>query len=323
MRILSHTDIDALADMPDLIAVIRAAMQRVSEGAAELPLRSVVELGGGNRFGIMPGVLSDPPSYGAKLLSLFPENPRHGRSSHAGVMLLFDPATGLPVACLDASILTAQRTAAASAVATAALARTDARVLALIGCGEQAGAHLPAMRAVRPIERVLVWGRDPARAEAFAVAHPGVQRAPSVADAVAAADIVCTVTSAATPVLFGAMLRPGQHLNAVGASIPTMQEIAPDCLPRAAVFTDYLPSWQAQAGEARAARAQGLVPPDFAATEIGDVLRGVRLGRRDEREITLYRSLGIAAQDLAAARYLFERAVATGRGIVAEMFGTP
>src|ERR1019366_452215 len=149
MRILSGADISALVDVAALLAPIGAAMQRVSERRAELPLRSVVNLGGGNHFGIMPGSLADPPSHGAKLLSLFPDNPRHGRSSHAGLYLLFDPVPGLASACLDAAVLTALRTAAASAVATAALARPGAAVLALIGCGEEAISHLAAMRAGR------------------------------------------------------------------------------------------------------------------------------------------------------------------------------
>jgi alanine dehydrogenase len=318
MRILSGADISALVDVAALLAPIGAAMQRVSEGRAELPLRSVVNLGGGNRFGIMPGSLADPPSYGAKLLSLFPDNPRHGRSSHAGLYLLFDPATGLPSACLDAAVLTALRTAAASAVATAALARADATVLALIGCGEQAISHLAAMRAVRPLGRVLVWGRDPAKAAAFARTH-GVETAPSIADALAQADLVCTVTNPTTPLVVPEMLRPGLHLNAVGASMPVNQEIATECLPKVRLFTDYKPSLEAQAAEVLDARRRGIIAADHAITEIGDVLRGAAPGRRNADEITLYRSLGIAAQDLAAAHFILRRAEQSQRGTVVAM----
>ena len=316
MLVLSAADISSLVDVAALIAPIDAVMRRVSEGRGQLPLRSAIPVGGNNRFGVMPGAMDD--GYGAKLLSLFPDNPRHGRSSHTGLYLLFDPATGLPVACLDAAILTALRTPAASAVATRALARADASVLALIGCGEQAAHHIPAMRAVRPIRRVLVWGRNGERAAAFARTHDA-EVAPSVAAAIAAADIVCTTTNPEAPLVTPEMLRPGLHLNAVGASLPIHQEIAPECLPKVRLFTDYLPSLEAQAGEIIAARRRGVIAADHPITEIGKVLSGAAPGRRDDAEITIYRSLGIAAQDIAAAQYIVARARAAGRGIVVKM----
>jgi alanine dehydrogenase len=318
MHILTRADITALVDVAALIAPVAAAMQRVSERRAELPLRSMVNLGAGNALGVMPGALADPPVHGAKLLSLFPQNPRHGRSSHAGLMLIFDPETGLPRACMDASVLTALRTAAASAVATQALARPDATILGVIGCGEQAHAHLAAMRAVRDIRRVVVWGRDPARLAAFARAH-GTQTADSIADVVAQADILCTTTNATSPLLQPEMLHPGQHVNAVGASIPAMQEIATECLPRVSLFTDFLPSLEAQAAEVIDARRRQIIAADHVITEIGSVLLGSAIGRRDAAAITLYRSLGVAAQDLAAAQFILERAEQTGRGVVVDM----
>jgi alanine dehydrogenase len=316
MLVLSATDIRALVDEAALIQPIADVMRRVSEGRGQLPLRSAIPVGGGNRFGVMPGAMDD--GYGAKLLSLFPDNPRHGRSSHTGLYLLFDPATGLPVACLDAAVLTALRTPAASAMATQVLARADAAVLALIGCGEQAAHHIAAMRAVRPIARVLVWGRNTERASAFARVH-GAEVAPSVAAAIAAADIVCTTTNSATPLVSPEMLRPGLHINAVGASLPIHQEIAPECLPRAKLFTDYLPSLEAQAGEVVEARKNGVIAADHPIIEIGKVLSGAVPGRRDAAEITIYRSLGIAAQDIAAAQFIVGRARETGRGIVVQM----
>ncbi len=316
MIVLSATDISSLVDVAALIPPIDAVMRRVSGGSGQLPLRSAIPVGGGNRFGVMPGAMDE--GYGAKLLSLFPDNPRHGRSSHTGLYLLFDPATGLPVACLDAAILTALRTPAASAVATQALARPGPSVLALIGCGEQAAHHIAAMRAVRPIRRILVWGRNAERAAAFARAHDA-EPAPSVAAAIAAADIVCTTTNPGAPLVLPEMLRPGLHLNAVGASLPIHQEIAPECLPRVKLFTDYLPSLEAQAGEVIAARRHGVIAGDHAITEIGKVLGGVAPGRQSDGEITIYRSLGIAAQDIAAAQYIVARARETGRGTEVNM----
>ena len=317
MRLITSAQLAELADLPGLIEAIDAAMRRVSAREVDLPLRTAMTLAGGNRFGIMPGRLSSPDTYGAKLLSLFPDNPRHGRSSHAGLMLIFHPETGLPRGCIAASGLTALRTAAASAVATRALARPEAATLALIGCGEQAATHLAALRLVRPITRVLVWGRDAARAQAFAERH-GAESAAAIADAIAPADIVCTVTDAPTPLLHPAMLHPGLHINAVGASTPTRQEIATDCLPLLRLFTDYLPSLEAQAAEIIDARRRGVIGADHPITEIGSVLDGA-VGRQNPREITLYRSLGVAAQDLAAADYAIGRAEAAGIGTLVDM----
>ena len=168
MRILSAADIVALATPAELIPAIAEAMRAVSAGKATMPVRTVTPLAGDNRLGIMPGFLSEPAVYGAKLVSLFPDNPRRGRSSHAGVMAIFDAETGLPKACLDASALTALRTAAASAIATDALARSDASRLAILGAGEEAHSHIPAIRAVRDIRDLAIWSRDPAKSAALA-----------------------------------------------------------------------------------------------------------------------------------------------------------
>jgi ornithine cyclodeaminase len=318
MRVLTARDIAAVADVASLVTPIAAAMRVVSAGGAELPLRSSVPLGDGNRLGVMPGALSEPQVYGAKLLSLFPANPAQGRSSHAGLMLVFDPLTGLPRGCLDAALLTALRTAAASAVATDALARADATSLAIIGAGEQAASHLAAMRAVRAIGRVTVWGRDAGKTRAFATAH-GIEPAATLAAALDGADIVCTTTAATAPFLTPAMLAPGVHVNAVGASIPQMRELDAACIAELHVVTDYRPSLEAQAGEVIEARAQGLVPANTVFAEIGEVLRGTAPGRTDAQARTLYRSLGIVAQDLAAAQFILDRAAARGIGTVVEM----
>jgi alanine dehydrogenase len=314
MRILSGRDIAALTDVAGLIAPMAACMRAVSRRDVELPLRSMVRLPGRDMMGMMGGWLGDPPGHGIKILSLFPDNPVHGRSSHAGLMILFDAETGLARACLDAAVLTAIRTAAATAMATNTLARKDATRLAILGCGEQAAVHIEAMRAIRPISAITVWGRDPAKAARFAADH-GISQASSVADAVAGADIIVTATPATEPFLLAGMLRPGQHIAAVGASIPTMQEIHADCLRRVRLFTDYLPSLEAQAAEVIVARREGFDP---APVEIGTVLNGAA-GRQSDAEITMYRSLGVAAQDLAAAHAILARAEAAGRGAVVDM----
>ena len=314
MLVLNGDDIRRLVTIADLIEPIAAAMVGVSRRQAQLPLRQAIPLGGGDKFGVMPGALGGDATYGAKLLSLFPGNPTRGLSSHAGVMLVFDRETGLPKACLDASVLTALRTAAASAVATRLLARPDARRLAIIGAGEEAEGHITAMRAVRPIEHVAVWSRNRDKTEAFA-RKLGIEAAPTLATALVDADIICTTTSATEAFLSAEMVPAGAHLNAIGGSMPYLRELQPDCVPALGFFTDYRPSLEAQAGEVIDARAAGLVSADWQATEIGEVIAGTYPGRTSDAQRTIYRSLGVAAQDLAAADFIVGRAVERKCGV--------
>jgi len=322
MRVLSAADVADLLPPAEAIAAMDAVMQRVSAGGTELPLRSVVPLGGGNLMGVMPGALDAPAFYGVKIVSLFAANPARGLSSHRGAVVLFESETGGAVAMMDADLLTARRTAAASAVATRALARTDAAVMTLVGHGEQAEHHLDAIACVRALREVRVAGRDARRARAFAERmagrHPGLSilSGDDVRAAVAGADIVCTVTSSVTPVLEGAWLEPGQHLNVVGASIPSRREIDDAAVLRGRLFVDYRPSTFAQAGEIVDMIAAGRIGQDHVLAEIGAVLAGVAPGRQGDEDITIYRSLGIAAQDIAAAAHVLARAQAEGRGTV-------
>jgi alanine dehydrogenase len=327
MIVLSDKDIAALLPMTEAIEVVASAMQAVSAGHANLPLRSIVDVGGPNRMGVMPGAFmpgAAGPCYGVKLVSLFPGNPDAGYSSHQGAILLFESRHGSAVAMMNAGLLTAIRTAAASAVATRALARPDASVLALVGAGEQAEHHLDAIVAVRPIREVRVAGRRRQKAEAFVAhareRHPGlvVAVADDVRAAVEGADIVCTVTSAAEPILFGDWIAPGVHLNIVGASIPSKREIDEDLVAKASLFVDYRPSTFAQAGEVIGAIEAGRIGRDHVRAEIGEVLSGAP-GRTFAGEITLYRSLGIAAQDLACASHCLAAAKAQGRGVDAPL----
>jgi alanine dehydrogenase len=314
MLVLNGDDIRRLVTIADLIDPIATAMMGVSRREAQLPLRQAVPLGGQDKFGIMPGALGGDASYGAKLLSLFPRNPDRGLSSHSGLMLVFDRKTGLPKACLDASVLTALRTAAASAVATRSLARSDARRLAIIGAGEEAESHLIAMRAVRTLDKIVVWSRNRDKTEAFA-RRLDIVTAPTMAAALSDADIICTTTSATEPFLAAAMILPGVHLNAVGGSMPYLRELLPDCVPALSFFTDYRPSLEAQAGEVIDARATGLVSVDWQATEIGEVIAGTHPGRTSDAQRTIYRSLGVATQDLAAADFIVARAVERECGV--------
>ncbi len=326
MKVLSNDDIAALLPMEQAIEVVDSVMRSVSAGGAELPLRHVVPVGGPaerpNMMGVMSGALSQPHCYGVKLVSLFPDNPSRGLSGHRGAVVLFEAETGGAVAMMDAGLLTAIRTAAASAVATRALARPEARVLTIIGTGEQAEHHLEAMLAVRPISEARIIGRRAERAADFAAhaasSHPGltITHGTDAQAAVAGADIVCTVTSSATPVLLGDWLEPGQHLNIVGASIPSKREVDDKVVQCAALYCDYRPSLLAQACEVMSMIAAGSIDESHLRGEIGAVLSGTAPGRDDAGQITLYRSLGITAQDLAVAHHVLKAADEKGSGQV-------
>ena len=331
MIVLSDRDVAALLPMESAIDVVERAMVAVSAGAANLPLRMVVDVSPPNMMGVMPGAFMPGNGtvegcFGVKLVSLFPNNPDAGFSSHQGAIVLFEPDHGSAVTMMNAGLLTAVRTAAASAVATKALARQDCSTLAMVGAGEQAEHHVEAMLLVRPsICTLRIAGRRPEKAQAFAAhvtqRHPGlaVTVSPDVRAAVDGADVVCTVTSSPTPILMGEWIAPGTHLNVVGASVASKREIDEETVVRSRLFVDYRPSTFAQAGEVIAAIDGGRIGRDHVQAEIGEVLAGRAGGRRDAGEITLYRSLGIAAQDLACAAYCLRAAQARGMGVEAPL----
>ncbi|MBX6350716.1 MAG: ornithine cyclodeaminase family protein, partial [Clostridia bacterium] len=242
VALVGPRDVARLFPMERAIAVMRSALVAYSTGAAEMPPRAVFRpSGGAGALGLMPGFLADRRAFGVKAISVFPGNRERGLESHQGFVLLFDPDDGRPLALVDAASLTAVRTAAVSAVATGLLAREGARVLALLGAGTQARAHLEAMACVMDLAEVRVWSRTAERAEAFAASWAGRWPVRAVATAEAAvrgADVVCTLTSAREPVLFGDWLAPGQHVNAVGASRPPDRELDSEAVARARVYVD-------------------------------------------------------------------------------------
>lgn len=292
------------------IPVVREAMIALSDGRVRQQLRSFIPVGEGRTFAIMPAAMSERGVFGAKLVSVF-KRP-DGAKAHEGVVLLFDPETGAPVCLADAGEVTAIRTAAASAAATDALARPEADVLALLGTGRQAQAHALAISKVRTLRQIRVWGRSPERAAAFAAeiaSQSGVEAlAASVDDAVAGADIVCTVTAAVNPILTAAQVAPGTHINVVGSSGPAQAEIASDLVVAGRFIVDHREHVLAHGGEFLRAKAAGLIEDGHIAGEIGEVLAGARAGRTAADDITIYKSLGHAAQDLAAAAWLYRDA---------------
>ena len=325
IRVIGGADVRRALTYPDCVAAVDRAMRTLSAGGAVLPLRQVMPLPSGRgAFGTMPGALADPECFGIKILSLFPDNPSQGHSSHLGLHVLCEPCNGRPVALIEASALTAIRTAAASVVATRALARPGSDVLAIVGTGEQAHAHLECFHAVRPFGRVVVWGRRMDAAEALAerareLGVASVAVAASVGEAMAEADVVCTLTAAKDPILHGGDLRPGVHVCLVGSSIASRREADDACVARSRYYVDHRPAAMEQAGELLGAIAAGIVGRDHVLGEIGEVLSGAVAGRVDDADVTIYKSLGVAAQDLAAASVVLQRAEALGLGTTVEL----
>lgn len=310
MRFIDREEVARRLTYDVCIPIVRQAMIAFSKGETLQLLRSIIPLSEGRIFGIMPGAMGAHAAFGAKLISVFDQNFARGIQSHQGFVILFDPETGAPVCVVHAGEITAIRTAAASAVATEALARQDARRLALLGYGEQAATHARAVGKVRKLESVVVWGRSSERARAFAdrmqaeLAIP-VATAGDVREAVYEADIICTVTSANEPILKGDWVRPGTHLNLVGSSHAGPAEVDNALVVRSRFFADSREGVLHQGAEFLRAKAAGLVGDEHIVAEIGQVLGGEIEGRRSAAEITVYKSLGHVVQDLASAWALY------------------
>lgn len=312
MRFIDQDEIRERLTYEVCIPIVRAAMIAFSKGETKQLLRSIMTLSEGRLFGVMPGALGAHEAFGAKLISVFQENFAKGVQSHQGLVVLFDPETGAPVCVLHAGEITAIRTAAASAVATDALARKDSTRLALLGYGEQARTHARAIGKVRTIEAITVWGRSAERAQAFATemqAELGtpVIAAPSARVCVVDADIICTVSGAKEPILAGQWVRPGTHVNIVGSSYAGPAEVDNDLVTRARFIADSREGVLAQGAEFLRAKQAGLVDDDHVVAEIGQVLAGDIVGRESAEQVTAYKSLGHIVQDLASAWALYTK----------------
>jgi ornithine cyclodeaminase/alanine dehydrogenase-like protein (mu-crystallin family) len=325
--ILSHDDVLAALQPEACADAMAAVLAEHARGETHLPLRSVMMPPGAAGFmGLMPcwrGQHQDrAAAFALKAICLMPGNPARGLDAHQGLVALFDGESGIPTAILDASAVTAVRTAAVTAVATRLLARPDARGLAILGAGTQARAHLRALENVRDFEQVCVYAPTEAHARALAeqagAARGEVHVAASAEEAVRDADVVVAVTNAREPVLRHGWLKPGAHLNAVGASSPQAREIDTATVAASALFCDSRESLRNEAGEFLLAIREGLIAgEEHVRAELGEVLAGLAPGRRDTGELTLFRSLGVAIEDLAAAEHAV--AVARERGIGTEV----
>jgi ornithine cyclodeaminase len=326
VRILNQAEVTALLPMPECIDVMAAALAALSAGEAILPLRTFLQLPGGALFGVMPAHLGRPKALGLKAIGVFPGNEGTAWDSHQGIVVLFDTAHGAPTAIMDASSITAIRTAAVSGVATRALAREDAGDLALLGSGVQARTHLEAMAAVRRLRRVRAWSPNADRLGAFVRwagrrFGPAVEPAESPREAVTGADLVCAVSAAREPVVRSEWVAAGTHLNAVGSSVPTARELDTATMVRARLVVDRRESALSEAGDFLIPRAEGAITDAHIAGELGEVLLGRIPGRRDAAEVTVFKSLGLAVEDLAAATHVLRRAEAQNVGLVTELGG--
>ncbi len=313
MRFIDQQEVRERLTYEVCIPLVRQAMIAFSRGETRQHLRSILPLSEGRVFGIMPGALGEHAMFGAKLISVFAGNFAKGIQSHQGVVVLFDGESGAPICIAHAGEVTAIRTAAASAVATDALARPDAARMAILGYGEQAHTHARAISRVRKLEAITVWGRDPARAKAFAKSVEAelglpVFVASTVRQAVTGVDIVTAVTNAREPILEGAWLAPGTHVNLVGSSGAGPAEADHEVVVRSRFIADSREGVLAQGAEFLRAKAAGLVDDSHVVGEIGQVLTGDLEGRQSRDQITVYKSLGHVVQDLAAAKALYESA---------------
>ncbi len=318
--LLSESDVRLLLPMEKLIEAMREALAGFSSGRVTQPLRSVIQVDGNPSFlGLMPALTREPAALGAKIVTVFGANAAAGLPTHLATIVLLDPATGELLAILDGRYITEARTAAVSAVATDLLALEDAGTLAIIGTGVQARSHLDAIARVRPLRDVRIWSRDPEHSASFLEemqprCSAPIRPADSARAAVEHASIVVLVTSSAEPVVQNAWVADGAHVCAVGACRPDQREMDGPLVARGRLFVDARAAALAEAGDVLLAIEEGSIGADHIAGEIGEVVAGRVPGRRTRNQVTIFKSLGLAVEDIAAAHLAYERATERGLG---------
>jgi ornithine cyclodeaminase len=318
--VLSEHDVRQLLDMESCIDAMTEVLTSLARGELYQPLRSVARPPGSSTLlGLMPSYRGGAaPAYALKEIVVAPMNPARGLDTHMGAVLLHDGETGELVAIMNASPITEIRTAAVSAVATRALARSDAQRVAILGAGAQARGHVQAMRAVLGDPEIRIWARNQEAAERLA-GEVGATVSPSVDAALFGAEVVCTTTAAAEPIVEKRWLARGTHVNAVGSCFPTTRELDTETVAHASFFTDRRESCLSEAGDFILAAAEGAVGPEHIRAELGEVLAGMHPGREHEDELTVFESLGIAVEDLASAELVAARARERGVGAEVEL----
>jgi alanine dehydrogenase len=319
---LSEADVRAVLPMADLIGVMETALAAFSSGQVVQPVRPVVELGEAAVFAAMPGFLRDPPVLGAKLVAVMAANQARGLPTHRASILLLDPETGALVALMDGRLITEMRTAAVSAVSAKYMARADAGVLAILGSGVQARSHLEAFTLWHAFPEVRAWSPTPDHVRQFAAESTvPVRVCGSASEAVRGADVVVLATSSAVPVVENAWVAPGAHVVSVGACRPNQREMDPALVARARVVVDSRASAFQESGDIVLSLGEGRFGRGHVVAELGEVVSGSVPGRTSLSEVTIFKSLGLAVEDLAAAHLALQRARQQGRGVEIDLGG--
>ena len=315
LRVVSPQQVIDLLPMTECIEVVDAAMRCSANREALMPLRNKMDLPREGLLGWMPGYMAEPEVFGMKLVGVFAGNFALGMHSHHGVVVLFETQHERPFAIVDASEITAIRTAAASAVATRLLAREDSSTLTIMGYGAQGRQHLESMLCVRQFDDIRIWGRDISKARAFAQEQGAkfgveIRAVEGAQESTEGADVICTVTASPEPVLLGDWLEPGQHINAVGTSFPGLRELDAPAVARSRLIVDLREGALAQAGEFQMARDEGVIDDDHILGEVGEVALGRVEGRTDDADIVV--------QDLASAYHVYRKAEEQGVGVTSD-----
>jgi alanine dehydrogenase len=321
MRILTAQDIRAAVTMRDVIDAVREGFIQLSAGRAISPVRGVIPVNNGFTL-TMPAYLEGSPISTVKIVSVYGDNPQKNLPTVVAKVLALDAHTGVPVALIDGTLLTALRTGAASGLATDVLARSDSSVLAVMGAGAQARTQVEAICTVRPIQEIRIFSVEGAEKMADELREKyglKVWAARSEQEALDGADVVAAATNSKTPVVHGDLLKPGVHINGIGSFTPEMQEIDASVVTRAKVVVDHRESAWAEAGDLIIPRDQGLFQEQDVYAEIGEIAAGDKPGRISDTEITFFKSVGNAVQDAATARRIVEVAQARGIGIEIEV----
>ncbi len=318
--LLTERHLHELLTMRDLVPLMEQALAALSTGGVVQPVRPVVQVQEHQGLlAVMPAHMRAGGALGLKAVTFYPGNAQRGLHTHMATILLFDAGTGALLALLDGRLITEMRTAAVSAAATKHLARREATVVAILGAGVQARSHVAALREVVRISQVRVWTRTKVHAETFAAEMTGrfgvtVTAEGSAEDAVRDAQVICTVTSSQTPVLHGAWLSPGAHINAVGAALPQWREMDTEAVLRSRVFVDSRAAALVEAGDLVQPMREGAIGETHIVAEIGEVFAGRNPGRTGPDEVTLFKSLGQAVEDVATAQLVYHQALERGVG---------
>ena len=304
---IGEDEVRALLPMRQLIDLMGETLAAFSSGKVEQPVRSVVEVSRNAFFGSMPALIKTTPALGAKLVTVFGSNTEKGLPTHLATILLFDPTTGALLAVMDGRYITEARTAAVSAVSTRLLAREDSSVLAIIGSGVQAHSHLDALPSVRDFREIRCWSPTRTNLDRFVSEHAAVRAAATAQEAVEGADVIALVTASTTPVIKNEWVRDGAHVISVGACRPTQREMDPELVSRARLIVDSRAAARQESGDIIMGIAEGRFTADHIHAELGELVSGSKQARQNEQQVTVFKSLGLACEDVASAELTYRK----------------